>query len=80
LPILQTLGMDAAKLQKIDAICEESIAKQAAPGCVVLVARNGKIAYEKAFGYMTYERKSRCTPRHCMIWPPAPRSALPPWP
>ncbi len=51
------LGMDAAKLQKIDAICEEAIAKQAAPGCVVLVARNGKIAYEKAFGYMTYDRK-----------------------
>jgi len=51
------LGMDAARLQKIDAICEEAITKQAAPGCVVLVARHGKIAYEKAFGYMTYDKK-----------------------
>jgi beta-N-acetylhexosaminidase len=51
------LGMDAMQLQKIDAICEEAIAKQAAPGCVVLVARNGRIAYEKAFGYMTYDKK-----------------------
>ncbi len=52
-----TLGMDGAQLKKIDAICEEAIAKQAAPGCVVLVARHGKIVYEKAFGYMTYDRK-----------------------
>jgi beta-N-acetylhexosaminidase len=50
------LGMDAVKLSKIDAICEEAITKKAAPGCVVLVARNGKIAYEKAFGYLTYDR------------------------
>ena len=51
-----TMGIDASRLQKIDAICEEAIAKQAAPGCVVLVARHGKIAYEKAFGYMTYDK------------------------
>jgi beta-N-acetylhexosaminidase len=50
------VGMNAAKLQKIDAIAAEAIAKRAAPGCVVLVARNGKIAYEKAFGYMTYDK------------------------
>ncbi|HEV3411990.1 MAG TPA: glycoside hydrolase family 3 N-terminal domain-containing protein [Puia sp.] len=52
-----TLGIDALQLNKIDAICEEAIAKQAAPGCVVLVAKDGKIVYEKAFGYMTYDRK-----------------------
>jgi beta-N-acetylhexosaminidase len=52
-----TVGMDPMQLNKIDAICEEAIARQAAPGCVVLVARGGKVAYEKAFGYMTYDRK-----------------------
>jgi CubicO group peptidase (beta-lactamase class C family) len=52
-----TVGMDPMQLKKIDAICEEAIAKQAAPGCVVLVARDGKVAYEKAFGYMAYDRK-----------------------
>lgn len=52
-----SVGMDPVVLGKIDAICNEAIAQQAAPGCVVLVARDGKIAYEKAFGYMTYDRK-----------------------
>jgi beta-N-acetylhexosaminidase len=50
------LGMDVVKLNKIDAICREAIEKKAAPGCVVLVAKDGKIAYEKAFGYLTYDR------------------------
>jgi beta-N-acetylhexosaminidase len=50
------LGMDVRQLDKIDAICKEAIDKQAAPGCVVLVAKDGKIAYEKAFGYMTYDK------------------------
>jgi beta-N-acetylhexosaminidase len=50
------LGMDAAKLGKIDAIAREAIEKKATPGCVVLVARHGKIAYQKAFGYLTYDK------------------------
>ena len=51
------LGMDAAKLNKIDAIAGEAIAKNATPGCVVLVARHGKVAFEKAYGYMSYDKK-----------------------
>jgi beta-glucosidase-like glycosyl hydrolase/CubicO group peptidase (beta-lactamase class C family) len=51
-----TLGLDPRQLSKIDTICKEAIDKQATPGCVVLVAKNGKIAYEKAFGYMSYDK------------------------
>ncbi len=51
-----TLGLDPQKLDKIDSVCKEAIDKQAAPGCVVLVAKDGKIAYEKAFGYMSYDK------------------------
>jgi beta-glucosidase-like glycosyl hydrolase/CubicO group peptidase (beta-lactamase class C family) len=50
------LGFDVRRLNNIDAICKETIDKQAAPGCVVLVAKDGKIAYEKAFGYMSYDK------------------------
>lgn len=50
-----TLGLDPHRLDTIDAICKEAIDKQATPGCVVLVAKDGKIAYEKAFGYMSYD-------------------------
>lgn len=48
------LGLDYHQLQSIDSICENAIAEKAIPGCVVLVARDGKIAYEKSFGHYAY--------------------------
>ncbi len=50
------VGLKAERLQKIDSICKEAIARQATPGCVVLVAKDGRIAYEKAFGYLGYDK------------------------
>ena len=50
-----TLGFNEAKLQVIDSIAKDAIAKKATPGCVVLVAKDGRIAYEKAFGYYSYD-------------------------
>ena len=47
-------GLDMAKMEKIDSIANDAIAKQATPGCIVLVLKNGKIAYEKAYGNNTY--------------------------
>ncbi|HVS95715.1 MAG TPA: glycoside hydrolase family 3 N-terminal domain-containing protein [Puia sp.] len=51
------VGMDPYRLNKIDDICREGIDKKAFPGCVVLVARDGRIVYEKSFGYTEYDRK-----------------------
>jgi beta-N-acetylhexosaminidase len=42
--------LDAAKLTKIDSIATDAVNKGAAPGCVVLVAKNGTLAYFKPFG------------------------------
>jgi CubicO group peptidase (beta-lactamase class C family)/beta-glucosidase-like glycosyl hydrolase len=49
-------GMDAKTLDKIDVIAKEAIEIRATPGCYVLVAKDGKVIYEKSFGYLTYEK------------------------
>src|SRR5690606_2932834 len=62
LPDLQRLGysypedveMDSRVLEKIGEIAQEAITMEATPGCYVLVARKGKVVYEKAFGHLTY--------------------------
>lgn len=48
-------GVNTDDLKEIDAIVKEGIAGKAAPGMVVLVAKDGKVIYNKAFGYHTYE-------------------------
>ncbi len=50
-----TVGFDEAKLSKIDSLANDAIAQHATPGCVVLVAKDGRIAYEKSFGHYTYD-------------------------
>ena len=49
------VGLNAAKLNIIDSIANDGIKKQAFPGCVVLVAKDGKIVFEKSYGYLTYD-------------------------
>lgn len=54
------VGVDGNKLAaKVDRLAREAMNKKATPGMVVLVARNGKIIYEKAFGYHTYNRRRK---------------------
>ena len=48
------VGMDANKLHIIDSIATDGIAAGAFPGCVVLAAKDGKIAFEKAYGTYNY--------------------------
>ena len=43
------------KLQSIDSIVIDAIAKKAFPGCVILAAKDGEIIYHKAFGNSTFE-------------------------
>ncbi len=51
----RSVGMSAEQLYKVDSIAEDAVRQQAAPGCVVLVAKAGKIVYHRAFGYDTYD-------------------------
>lgn len=50
-------GMNSAILSGIDSIANEAMKIGATPGCQVIVARKGKVIYEKNFGSFTYEKK-----------------------
>ncbi len=54
-------GMDGRILQRIDTIAREAIRIGATPGCQVLVARHGKVVYQKNFGHFMYDRKTPVT-------------------
>lgn len=47
--------MSSSKLDEIEVIVNEAIKAKATPGAVVLVAKDGNIIYEKAFGSPTYK-------------------------
>ena len=49
-------GLDGLQMTRdIDSIALEGIAGKAYPGCVVLIARHGKIVFEKAYGTYNYD-------------------------
>ena len=48
------VGLNPDKLLIIDSIANDAIAKGAAPGCVVLVVKDGRIAFHKAYGNLGY--------------------------
>ncbi len=52
--IPENVGLNSETLAKIDTIAKQAIMARATPGMVVLVAKNGQIIYEKAFGSHTY--------------------------
>jgi beta-glucosidase-like glycosyl hydrolase/CubicO group peptidase (beta-lactamase class C family) len=62
LPSESILGMNVSVLKSIDTIAGDAINQHAAPGMVVLVAKDGKIAYHKAHGYYTYDSTEKVSP------------------
>lgn len=50
----ENVAMSSAKLSKIDLIAQRAINEKMTPGLQVLVARKGKVIYQKSFGYHTY--------------------------
>jgi len=46
----ESANMSPARLDRIDAMIEQAIAKEQVPGAVALIARHGKIVYHRAFG------------------------------
>src|SRR5690606_26322630 len=52
----ESVGMNSYKLKKIDSLAVRGIREGMYPGAQILVARKGKIIYQKNFGYHDYEK------------------------
>jgi len=57
-------GFDSKKLQYLDSIAIRSIDSMIAPAIQMLVSKNGKVIYNKSFGYHTYEKKVKLENSH----------------
>lgn len=55
----ERVGMISDTLKRIDNLVKEMISRNAAPGCQILVAKDGKIVYDKAFGHFTQKKKRK---------------------
>uniref|UniRef100_UPI0030DB2FF9 serine hydrolase domain-containing protein n=1 Tax=uncultured Salegentibacter sp. TaxID=259320 RepID=UPI0030DB2FF9 len=53
----ESVGLNSYKLNRIDSIITEAIDKEMTPGAQILIARKGKIVYNKNFGYHTYDKQ-----------------------
>ena len=51
----ESVNMDSEVLKKIDSLANQAIKVKATPGCRVLVARKGKIVFDKSYGQKTYQ-------------------------
>lgn len=51
------VGLNPETLNNIDALAQIAIDSLMTPGMQILVARHGKVVYNKSFGYHTYEKK-----------------------
>jgi CubicO group peptidase (beta-lactamase class C family) len=56
------VGMSSERLARIDSMCIRAIEEENLPGIVALVARNGKIVYNKAFGTSNATTKEKLKP------------------
>lgn len=52
----ENVGMNSDILSKIDALANKTIEQKIAPAIQILVARKGKVIYQKSFGYQTYNK------------------------
>jgi len=47
----ETVGFDAQRLSNVDSVIDSAINKNEIPGAVLLILKESKIAYKKAYGY-----------------------------
>lgn len=55
----ESMGVNSDTLNLIDELVAEAIKMKAMPGCQILVAKNGKVIFNKGYGYHTYNKQRR---------------------
>lgn len=55
----ESVGMDSKKLKKVDSIAKFTISEEMTPGLQVLVARKGRVVFQKSYGYHTYTEQQK---------------------
>ncbi|MGC6430787.1 MAG: glycoside hydrolase family 3 N-terminal domain-containing protein [Jejuia sp.] len=55
----ERVGMSSEKLKKVDSIANVAVDSMMTPGIQLLIARKGKVIYNKNFGKHTYEGKNK---------------------
>ncbi|MEZ4927868.1 MAG: glycoside hydrolase family 3 N-terminal domain-containing protein [Saprospiraceae bacterium] len=57
----EAVGLSSDTLALMDSLVQEMIRTGAAPGCQILVAKDNKIVWNKAYGYYTYSQTTPVT-------------------
>ncbi len=57
--IPESVGLNSLVLNQIDGLANDAIATKATPGCVVLVAKDNKIVFHRAYGHHTYSKRTK---------------------
>ncbi|HND88079.1 MAG TPA: glycoside hydrolase family 3 N-terminal domain-containing protein [Saprospiraceae bacterium] len=60
----EAVGMSSDTLALLDELVKQMIEGGAAPGCQILVAKDGKVVWHRAYGYLTYEQTAPVTLDH----------------
>jgi len=58
----EEVGLNRFDLLKIDDIANEAIRTKATPGCIVLMAKDGKVIFYKSYGHHTYKKQEPVHP------------------
>ncbi|WP_455168584.1 glycoside hydrolase family 3 N-terminal domain-containing protein, partial [Aegicerativicinus sediminis] len=55
--IPESVGMSSIAFEKVDSVAKYAVTNKMTPGIQLLVARKGKVIFEKNYGYHTYDNK-----------------------
>jgi CubicO group peptidase (beta-lactamase class C family) len=58
----EAAGLSSQRLGHLDRVLQEYVDKNYIPGAIALIARNGKIVYQQAFGYNDQQARTRLQP------------------